>query len=156
MMTGRVVRHYKEEYKMKVVPYLNFAHSKEVLAFYEKLGAKTTELFLADDAMFADMPDDVRPENPSEFVMNAGFEVLGNLIYLSDTMGNTEVDHSGSNLCFTFDQHDESEVQKVKDFFQNAIDQGCEVEMPLEPSEWSELFGMFRDPYGVSWMFSGE
>ncbi|MEY8371182.1 VOC family protein [Aerococcaceae bacterium 50-4] len=141
---------------VQVVPYLNFAHSKEVLSFYEKLGAKVTGMVLANDAMFADMPEDERPKNPNEFVMNASIEVLGNQIFLSDTWGNKEVDHGGSNLSFVFDQHDENEVAQVKSFFKNAIDLGCEETMPLSPSEWSELFGMFKDPYGISWMFSGE
>lgn len=141
---------------MKVIPYLNFAHTKEVLDFYEKLGAKPIEVIFADDAMFSDMPEDQRPESPADFVMNASIEILGNTVYMSDSWGNTEVDHAGSNLCFVFDQHDVSEVEKVKDFYQLAIDNGCKAEMPLEASEWSELFGLFIDPYGVSWMFSGE
>lgn len=141
---------------MKVVPYLNFAHSKPVLAFYEKLGAENIEIVVASDEMFSDMPESERPENPTEFVMNAEFVILDNLVYLSDTWGNQEVDHYGSNLCFTFNQNDDNEVKRVKDFFQNALDQGCETEMPLGPVEWSELFGMFKDPFGVTWMLSGE
>lgn len=141
---------------MKVVPYLNFPNSKEVLKFYEKLGANITEMYLGSDEMFKDMPESERPAKPEDFVMNAGFEVLGNLVYLSDTWGNRPVDHEGSNLCFTFDQNDESEVQKARDFFQNAVDNGCSVEMPLGPVEWSQLFGMFKDPFGITWMLSGE
>ncbi|UUX34689.1 VOC family protein [Fundicoccus culcitae] len=141
---------------MKVVPYLNFPNSLEVLDFYKKLGAENVQILLGSDEMFAEMPEEQRPSNPSEFVMNAGFEVFGNVIYLSDTWNKTAVDHDGSNLCFTFDQKDEAEVTKVKDFFQHALDLGCTVEMPLGPSEWSELFGMFKDPFGITWMFSGE
>ncbi len=141
---------------VQVVPYLNFAHSKEVLGFYEKLGATVKELILADDAMFADMPENERPKNSNEFVMNASIEVLGNVIFLSDSWGNRPVDHEGSNVSFVFDQKDKNEVAKVQAFFKNAIDLGCEETMPLAPSEWSEIFGMFTDPYGVSWMFSGE
>lgn len=33
----------KEGWMVQVVPYLIFAHSKEVLNFYEKLGTKVTE-----------------------------------------------------------------------------------------------------------------
>lgn len=141
---------------MKVIPYLNFERTLEVLSFYKKLGVENIEVVTAADDMFSDMPEHERPENPAEFVMNASFEIFGNLVYLSDSWGNQPVDHAGSSLCFIFDQHNEAEVERVKDFYQHAIYQGCEVGMPLEASEWSELFGTFVDPYGVSWMFSGE
>ena len=141
---------------VQVVPYLNFPNTKEVLAFYEKLGANVKEMILANDAIFADMPENERPDNPSNFVMNASIEVLGNVIFMSDSWGNKAVDHEGANLSFVFDQNDATEVARVKDFFQQAIELGCEETMPLAPSGWSELFGIFKDPYGISWMFSGE
>lgn len=146
----------KEGLHMKVIPYLNFAHSLEVLDFYKKLGVENIETVFGSDEMFSELPENERPANPEKFVMNASFEAFGNLIYLSDTWGNKPVDHEGSNLCFTFDQHNQAEVDRVKDFFEHAIQQGCELEMPLEATEWSEVFGMFKDSYGVTWMFSGE
>lgn len=141
---------------MKVIPYLNFAHSKEVLDFYEKLGAEDINIVYGSDGMFAGVPEDQIPEKPSEFIMNASFKVFDNLIYLSDNFGNQEVDHSGSNICFTFDQNDDAEVTKAKDFFQNALDNGCQVTLPLSETEWSSIFGMFGDPFGLTRMFNGE
>jgi PhnB protein len=141
---------------MKVIPYLNFAHSIEVLDFYEKLGAEDINIVYGSDDMFAGVPEDQIPENASEFIMNASFKVFDNLIYLSDNFGNREVDYSGSNICFTFDQNDDAEVTKAKDFFQNALDNGCQVTLPLSETEWSSIFGMFVDPFGLTWMFNGE
>jgi len=141
---------------MKVIPYLNFAHSKEVLDFYAKLGAEDIHILYGTEEMYAEVPAAQRPVDPSEFVMNASFTIFGNFIYLSDSWGNQAVDHDGSNLCFAFDQDDADEVDKVKAFFENAIANGCEVLMPLSPTEWSNIFGMFKDPYGITWMFNGE
>ncbi|RIM07845.1 VOC family protein, partial [Staphylococcus cohnii] len=28
--------------------------------------------------------------------------------------------------------------------------------MPLDKTEWSELYGMFNDPFGVTWMINAE
>lgn len=142
--------------KMKAIPYFNFPNTKEVLAFYEKIGAKNIRILLASDEMFADMSPEMAPKDPDEFVMNAEFELFGNTIYASDSWDRRDVDHSGSNISFVFTLSNDNEVQAVKDFFDKAIENGFTVEMPLEASEWTELFGMLKDPFGLSWMFSGE
>lgn len=139
---------------IKSVPYLNFQHSLEALTFYESLGAKTTSLTKITDPMFDEMPaaDKTNPD----FVMNASFTMFGQTIYCSDSWGNQPVDHSGSSLCFTFDQHNPDDTQQIQTLFSKAQANGCHISMPLAKSEWSDLFGMFTDPFGVSWLLSGE
>lgn len=139
---------------IRSVPYLNFQYSLEALAFYEKLGATITTVTKMSDPMFADMPDEERA-NP-EFVMNASFTMFDQLIYCSDSWGNQPVDHAGSNLCFTFDQNNDEDIAQIELLFAKAEELGCEITMPLEAVEWSERFGMFRDPFGVTWLLSGE
>ena len=136
------------------VPYLNFQYSLEALAFYEKLGATIATVTKMSDPMFADMPDEERAN--SEFVMNASFTIFDQLIYCSDSWGNQPVDHAGSNLCFTFDQNNDEDIAQIELLFAKAEELGCEITMPLEAVEWSERFGMFRDPFGVTWLLSGE
>lgn len=139
---------------IRSVPYLNFQYSLEALAFYEKLGATITTVTKMSDPMFADMPDEERLN--SEFVMNASFTMFDRLIYCSDSWGNQPVDHAGSNLCFTFDQNNDDDIAQIELLFAKAEELGCEITMPLEAVEWSERFGMFRDPFGVTWLLSGE
>ncbi len=139
---------------IKAVPYLNFQNSLEALAFYEKLGATITAVTKMSDDMFAEMPAEEK-RNP-DFVMNAEFTLFGQRIYCSDSWGNQPVDHDGSNLCFTFDQTDAAEVSQIEALFAKAEELGCQISMPLGKSEWTELFGMFTDPFGISWLLSGE
>ena len=139
---------------IRSVPYLNFQYSLEALAFYEKLGATIATVTKMSDPIFADMPEEERLN--SEFVMNASFTMFDQLIYCSDSWGNQPVDHAGSNLCFTFDQNNDEDIAQIELLFAKAEELGCEITMPLEAVEWSERFGMFRDPFGVTWLLSGE
>ena len=139
---------------IKSVPYLNFQNSLEALTFYEKLGAKIIEVIKMSDQMFAEMPEEEKTS--PDFVMNASFTIFDQLIFCSDSWGNQPVDHDGSNLCFTFDENDPEELQQIKDLFTKAEALGCQITMPLGKSEWSNNFGMFVDPLGISWLLSGE
>lgn len=139
---------------IQAVPYLNFQDSLEALAFYENLGATITSVTKMSDDMFAEMPAEEK-RNP-DFVMNAEFRLFGQRIYCSDSWGNQPVDHGGSNLCFTFDQSDTAEVSQIEALFAKAEELGCKISMPLGKSEWTDLFGMFTDPFGISWLLSGE
>lgn len=136
------------------VPYLNFQNSQDALAFYETLGATNINVITMSDPMFADLPESDK-SNP-DFVMNASFTIFDQKIYCSDTWGNQPVDHSGSSICFTFDQKDPEDVAKIQELFATAEAKGCQISMPLGQAEWTELFGMFTDPFGVSWLLSGE
>lgn len=149
------VKQMKEGNTMiKSVPYLNFQQTLEALAFYETLGAKTTDITKMSDPIFADMPEEEKM-NP-DFVMNASFTIFDQKIYCSDSWGNQPVDHAGSSLCFTFDQHDPDDVEQIHNLFAKAEANGCQISMPLGKVEWTDLFGMFTDPFGVSWLLSGE
>ena len=96
---------------VKVVPYLNFQHSLEALAFYEKLGATDIQIVKASDPSFADSP--MAGEANPDFVMNAQFNMLGERIDCSDTWGNMPIDMSGQNISIVFDLNNEDEVNAV-------------------------------------------
>ncbi|GGB06707.1 glyoxalase/bleomycin resistance/extradiol dioxygenase family protein [Macrococcus hajekii] len=139
----------------KAVTYFNFSNALEALQFYEnKLGAKVITQTMGDDDMFKGMPDEykVPQEVASKFVMNAEFVLLGNRFMVSDTMGQRPVNNEGVNICFTFDANDTKEIEKATAFYNQAIEAGCEATMPLGQTEWTKLYGMFKDPYGVTWM----
>ncbi|ULG74582.1 VOC family protein [Macrococcus brunensis] len=141
----------------KAVTYFNFAHFLEALDFYKnKLGARIINQTMGDDEMFKDMPAEYKmpDEVAKRFVMNAEFELLGERFMVSDTMGQRPVNNEGVNVCFTFDGNDAEAVEKAEAFFQQAIAAGCEETMPLGATEWTKLYGMFKDPFGITWMVS--
>ncbi|MDK9869454.1 glyoxalase/bleomycin resistance/extradiol dioxygenase family protein [Staphylococcus equorum] len=140
---------------MKSVEYFNFQNSLAALNFYEKhLGATDIQRVGGDHEMFADMPEEY--DIDKNFTMNASFKILGETFYCSDTMKNKKIDNSGAIVAFTFDYSNEADKQQAEAFFNKAIEGGCEATMPLDKTEWSELYGMFNDPFGVTWMINAE
>lgn len=142
---------------IKAVPYFNFHNTLEVLDFYEQhLGAKIISKTLGDDEMFKDMPDEFKmPDDVAkQFVMNAEFEIFAERFMVSDTWGQKEVSNEGTSVCFTFDGNNEEEIKAATKFYNKAIAAGCKEEMPLGQTEWSKLYGHFKDPFGVTWMIN--
>lgn len=140
---------------MKAVQYFNFQNSLAALNFYEKhLGATNIQRVSGDNEMFNDMPEEFQV--PPDFTMNASFEILGERFYCSDTWKNKKIDNSGAIVTFTFDHSNEADKAAAQAFFDKAVEAGCEVTMPLGATEWSEFYGMFNDPFGVTWMINAE
>ncbi|MBU0439204.1 VOC family protein [Staphylococcus succinus] len=140
---------------MKSIQYFNFQNSLSALNFYEKhLGATNIQRLGGDDEMFDHMPKEYQVDD--DFTMHASFEILGETFYCSDTMDNKKIDNSGAIAVFTFDYTNEADKDKAVAFFNKAIEGGCKATMPLGKTEWSKLYGMFNDPFGVTWMINAE
>lgn len=140
---------------MKAVQYFNFQNSLAALNFYEEhFGATDIQRVGGDHEMFANMPEEYQVD--ADFTMNASFNILGETFYCSDTWKNKKIDNSGAIVTFTFDGSNEAEKEKAKAFFDKAVAAGCEVTMPLGKTEWSDFYGMFNDPFGVTWMVNAE
>ncbi|WP_338061514.1 glyoxalase/bleomycin resistance/extradiol dioxygenase family protein [Staphylococcus ratti] len=142
---------------IKSVSYFNFENALEALNFYEaKLGAEVVSKTMGDDEMFKDLPEEYKmPKDVAKrFVMNAEFKILGETFMVSSTRDERPISNEGTNVCFTFDGSNDADVKAATDFYKRAIEAGCEETMPLGETEWSKLYGMFKDPYGVTWMIN--
>lgn len=140
---------------MKAIQYFNFQNSLAALNFYEKhLGATNINRVGGDHEMFRDLPEEYQVD--ADFTMNAAFEILGETFYCSDTMKNKKIDNSGAIVVFNFDYNNEEEREKAIAFFNKAVEGGCVATMPLDKTEWSPLYGLFNDPFGVTWMINAE
>lgn len=144
---------------IQAVQYFNYSNALEALNFYEKnFNAEVNSKVLASDPMFEKALDEMgmSKEDAETFVMNAEFEILGEKFMASSTWGHKEIDNSGAAAAFTFDIKNAEELKQMKSFYSSAIEAGCHVDMEAGPTEWSEYFASFKDPYGISWMISGE
>ncbi|MCU5746152.1 VOC family protein [Staphylococcus sp. SQ8-PEA] len=140
---------------MKAIQYFNFENSLAALNFYERyLGATNIQRVGGDDARFEHMPEEYKMDK--DFTLNATFEIMGETFYCSDTYKNKKIDNSGAIVAFTFNYNDERERQRAIDFYGKAIEGGCEASIPLGETEWSKLYGIFNDPFGVTWMINAE
>jgi PhnB protein len=133
---------------MSLYPYLFFSGTaREAMTRYQEVLGGELEIMA-----FSDVPEGEDPgmEMPPDAVMHAA-------LTLDDAtmiMGSDDPTGDGSGVkgvALHLEFADLDEVRRVFD----ALAEGGEVQMPLEPVFWSPLFGSCVDRFGVSWMLSG-
>lgn len=134
---------------MSLHPYLFFSGTaREAMTRYQSVLGGELEIMAASE-----MPEGEDPgmEMAPESVMHAALTLAdGTLIMGSDDPTGDGGGVRGVALHLSYEDHDE--VRRVFD----ALAEGGEVQMPLEPVFWSPLFGACVDRFGVSWMLSAE
>jgi PhnB protein len=128
-----------------VHPYLFFTNTaRDAMTRYQEILGGELEIMNASDMPPGEeMPGDV----PTDFVMHAAL-TLGehDMIMASDDPSGDGGGVKGASLHLSFG--DEGEARRVFE----ALADGGRIDMPLEPTFWSPLFGSCVDRFGVSWM----
>jgi PhnB protein len=129
---------------MEVEPYLFFeGRCEEALEFYRSaLGAEVTALM-----RFKDSPDPgMCPPGAEDNVMHAVVRIGDTTVMVSDGMGTGQLAFQGFSLALSLT--DKAEAER----FFTALSDGGQVQLPLDETFFSPLFGMVADRFGVSWM----
>lgn len=137
---------------MKAVhPYLNFAgHTEEAFEFYQSVFGGELAIM-----RYRDMGDGGGmsiPESDLDKIANVGLS-LGNG---TDLMGTDVLDSIGqslsvgNNYSIVLDVESEEEGRRLFD----TLSAGGDISMPLMRTEWAQLFGDFKDQFGVQWMIN--
>ncbi|MBU8690991.1 VOC family protein [Priestia megaterium] len=132
-----------------IYPYLVMnGNGQEAIKFYENaLDAKVIGV-----QTFGEMPDN--PEFPipieaKDRVLNAHLKVGDTDLMLSDTFpGQPCPIGSQVTVTITIDN-----VEKSKEVFRK-LNEGGQVEMPLQETFWSPSYGQVTDKFGVPWQIS--
>lgn len=74
----------------------------------------------------------------------------GNILMATDQMDPKVPLVVGNNFYIALEADSEEEADRVF----NALSAGGSVEMPLQPTEWAEKYGICKDRFGVQWMMS--
>lgn len=127
-------------------PYLTFdGNTKEAVYFYEKaLGGKVMGLMT-----FGDMPADPNypiAEEAKERVMHAHLKVGEADLMFSDTFPGMPYQAGGDTVQIAI--HPESE-DRAREIFA-ALEDGGHIVMPLQKTDWSPLYGIVKDKFGVT------
>lgn len=132
--------------KAKVNNYLFFSgRCEEALNFYQKhLGAKVNFLLRFNESPDP-VPADMLQDGFDNKIMHADFTLGDANIYASDGC-NDATSFSGFSLSLTVQTAEEA--HKVF----NALADGGKVNMPLEKTFWSPLYGQVTDKFGIAWM----
>ena len=130
---------------MQPIPYLFFTNTcEEAMTFYGEVFGSTPDFMrVAGSPMEAEMP----PEQKNG-IMHAALKVGEGWIYGSDDMGGSPNPMAGCNVHLSFPDMDTA--RRVFD----ALAEGGEARMPLEPTFWSPGFGALTDRWGIRWMIS--
>jgi PhnB protein len=90
----------------------------------------------------------MRMPGPGGTIAHAELRIGDSVIFLNDEMPGMAVAPSGSGPAsiFLFLYTD-----NVDEVFNRAVDEGCQVEMPLANMFWGDRYGKLTDPFGHHW-----
>lgn len=126
-------------------PYISFdGTAREALERYQEvfggeMHAHTFGQFGAGDGEGADGIMHGQLETPS-----------GYTLMVADTPPGMPASPEGSRISVSL-SGDRSSEAELRGYF-DALAEGGNVTMPLEPQMWGDTFGMVTDKFGVSWM----
>ena len=129
------------------IPYLNFdGTAAEAAAFYvDALGAEVTTMM-----KFGDMEENPFGAKAADRVMHAELKLGQASVMVSDGPPSNEVPaQSNVHVSLNFD-----DLAQMKECWAKAVEGGT-VAMELAPAFWGATFGMFKDKFGIHWMFNG-
>jgi PhnB protein len=124
-------------------PYLSFRdNAREAMEFYKavfggKLEMQTFKEFHAS-------------QDPGEDnkIMHAMLTANNGIVFMaSDTPNNMEY-RTGTNMSMSLSGDNETELRG----YYEKLSAGGTIGMPLEKAPWGDMFGMFTDKFGVSWL----
>ena len=131
---------------MAIRPYLFFGgNCREAFTRYQEIfGGELTVMAMKD------VPGADPPPGKEDLVLHAAITVGGDLLMASDDPMN---DHFGpvQGMMVSYDTADVDEAKRVFE----ALTEGGTVTQTLEPTFFSEAFGMCIDRFGTPWMVSG-
>ena len=86
------------------------------------------------------------PETDKNRIMYAGIPIGDIVAMFSDVPSGSEF-IQGNNISLTYSTDSKEEVQRIFD----ELKEGGTVIMELQPTFYSELYGMVKDKFGIIW-----
>lgn len=132
------------------VAYLSFnGNCKEAMYFYEQvLGGKITVMMSGADSPMAAMI----PAESAHRILHARLELAdGGLLYAGDCPQQMPYDGI-KGVSFTLNYDTTEEAASIF----NALAEGGQITMPVQPAFWAKSWGMLVDKYGTPWIINGE
>lgn len=136
---------------MAVEVYLVFdGNCRQAVEFYSQVfGTEITDLTTFEDT--PQHPDYTLPEEAKNRIMHARLEISGSRVMFSDTFPGQPFEQGNNvTLALLSDKQDE-----LKEWFEKLKDGGI-VEMELQETFWSQLYGRVTDKFGIHWQLSHE
>ncbi|WP_020616525.1 VOC family protein [Paenibacillus daejeonensis] len=134
---------------MSVEVYLNFqGNCREAVAYYAEVFGNQEPYLMT----FGETPQDPSyplPEEAKNLVMHARLNILGSRVMFSDVFPGMPFT-PGNNISLSLISRD---MDALKDAFHKLKD-GGHVQMELQETFWSPLYGSLTDKFGIGWQFN--
>lgn len=132
-----------------LVPYFTFnGNCEEAVKFYQEvLGGESVIMRFGDappNPAFPPVSDDIK-----NLVMHAELRKNGHVIRFSDTFPNSPY-AVGNNISFSLEFDGKDETKKIFE----ALSKGGKIDMELQQTFFSPLYGKITDKFGVAWQIS--
>jgi PhnB protein len=129
--------------KTKLNVYLNFRNStRKVMEFYHSiLGGELTMNTFKEYNVSQDPSEDDK-------IMHALLECENGVTIMAADVPNSMNLEEGSNFNLSLSGDNEPELRS---YFEK-LSTGGTISQPLEKSPWGDIFGMFKDKFGISWL----
>jgi PhnB protein len=127
----------------KLNPYLSFRNNaREAMEFYKTVfgGKLETQTFKEYRAS----------QDPSEDqkIMHAMLTADNGIVFMASDTPNSMEYRTGTNMSMSLSGDNETELRG----YYEKLSAGGTIGMPLEKAPWGDMFGMFTDKFGVSWL----
>lgn len=131
-----------------LIPYLTFnGNCAEAVELYKKaLGGESQVLRFGDAPPNPQFPV---PDSAKNLVLHAELRKDGHTIRFSDTFPGTPYS-TGNNITLSLECDSQEEVSKVFE----VLAEGGKIEMELQKTFFSPLYGKLTDRFGVIWQIS--
>lgn len=131
---------------MKMNVHLNFSgNCGEAFAFYQKVFGTPTPFSMTYGQAPAASPV---PADWSGKIMHTSISLGEGRLMGCDAPPDRSTPLGGFQV--SVESSDEAEVRRIYD----GLQEGGTVQMPIQKTFWSPLFGMCTDKFGVAWMVS--
>ncbi len=131
--------------------YLNFkGDAEEAFEFYRSVFGGEFDGVLR----FRDFGEDAMgaPEADRDKIAHISLPLTNGIgLMASDVVGpDADAFNAGNNVYIYLEAESGSEAEHLFE----GLSAGGSVEMPPQPTEWAEMYSVFRDRFGVGWMIS--
>ncbi|KNZ68919.1 3-demethylubiquinone-9 3-methyltransferase [Thermincola ferriacetica] len=128
-----------------IIPYFTFkGNCEEAVKFYQKVLGGEMQILRFDDA--PPNPAFPVPDHMKNLVLHAELRKDGHVIRFSDTSPDAPY-RAGNNISFSLEFDTEDETRLTFE----ALSEGGQVEMELQETFFSPLYGKLTDRFGVTW-----
>jgi PhnB protein len=124
-------------------PYLSFRdNARQAMEFYQTVFGGKLEMHTFKEYHASQDPSE------DQKIMHAMLTADNGIVFMASDTPNGMEYRTGTNMSMSLSGDNEAELTA----YYQKLSAGGTIAMPLSKAPWGDLFGMFTDKFGVSWL----